>query len=245
MYCVGAYNDEGCSVGRCSQMLCLTSARARAHTNTHRRAHTQAFLTPRIQNIICLLTHECNHNSLSGFLVWLPTFHSLSLVQYKPSCLHLSPALFIFQALWKWVLFFFKSIIQGKFKNSGQFKMFSDGIFHALHCGSLYVCSQFKSIFIHSVLHFIESQKISLNDDWRCRPKTSSISSYLNTHGAVSKELLQIAKCWRKILFSAISLSLSSDNVEHQAKTITCKCISSVKVVLLMSADSNIDNSKS
>lgn len=123
MYCVGAYNDEGCSVGRCSQMLCLTSARAHTHTNTHTRAHTQAFLTPRIQNIICLLTHECNHNSLSGFLVWLPTFHSLSLVHYKPSCLHLSPALFIFQALWKLVLFFLKkkkSIIQGKYSLETQ-----------------------------------------------------------------------------------------------------------------------------
>lgn len=96
MYCVGVYNDEGFSVGRCSQMLVLPP---------HACALTQAFLTPRIQNIIRLLTHESNHNSLSGFLVWLPSFHSLSLVHCKPSCLHLFPAPFIFHALWK-LLFF-------------------------------------------------------------------------------------------------------------------------------------------
>lgn len=158
---------------------------ARTHTSTHARAltHKLFFLTPRIQNIICLLTHESNHNSLSGFLVWLPSFHSLSLVQYKPSRLHLSPALFIFQALWKLMLLFFFLIYntgQIFFGNSGQFKMFADGIFHALHCGSLYVCSQFKSIFIHSVLHFIESQKTSLNDDWWCRPNLLNI--FLSEH---------------------------------------------------------------
>lgn len=43
MYCGGAYNDESCSVGRCSQMLCLTSAGARTrktHTHAHRHVHT-------------------------------------------------------------------------------------------------------------------------------------------------------------------------------------------------------------
>lgn len=207
---------------------------ARAHKHTHARSHTSFFfLTPCIQNIICLLTHESNHNSLSGFLVWLPSFHSLSLMQYKPSRLHLSPALFIFQALWKLMLLFFLSIIQGKYSletqgNSKCLQMESFMPCIVVLCMCVVSSSQF--LFIPFYISLNLKKHLSMTTDGA--GQTSTIFSYLNTHGAVSKELL-------------LCLSLSSDNIEHQAKTITCKCISSVKAVLLMSADSNIDNSKS